>query len=99
MTYRGVVPVVAWGGTFVAMGVMASAQLFALRNIDLIGKLVFSAVLACAVLGIIQMSYRRARGDRNFGVGEEIKRWRAWALFLGSAIWLAVSFVIVWTNS
>ena len=99
MTYRGVVPVIAWGATFLAMGIMASAQLLALRSTDSIGKLVFSAVLACAVLGILQMAYRRARGDRSFGVGDEIKRWRAWGLFLGSAIWVAVSFDIVWRNS
>ena len=99
MTYRGAVPVLAWGTLFVAMGLMASVQLFVVAKLDLLGKVMLWAVRGCAVLGLLQMAFRRLRGDRNFGVGDAIERWRAWGLFLASALWVTMSLGMALNNS
>ena len=99
MAHRGATPVIAWGAIFISLGLMASVQLFVVRESDALGKLMLSAVLACSVLGLAQMAYRRARGDSTYGVGNAIDRGRAWGLFGASSLMIVSSLGMAWANS
>jgi hypothetical protein len=99
MSYRNAVPAIAWGALFFSLGFMAAVQLFAVGGGDALGKSMLSFVLVCAVLGLSQMAYKRARGDCTFGVSSAIDRGRAWGLFGASSLLIACSIGMAWTNS